>query len=126
MISLIIAANLLTAMPAKDAALYDQADTAEINSYYDDNGCLVFRQVIYIDADNGTEQIVAWRMVKTEQHRPTRDFNNGGYVATFQDGEHMRRIRVKHLRETWLQYDPEVAAREYFPIDQRRGLKKWL
>ena len=39
------------------------------------------------------------------------------------DGEQIRQIRSKSIRETWTQYDPELVEREYLPKERRKELR---
>ena len=41
----------------------------------------------------------------------------------WQDGEQIRHIHSKSIRETWTQYDPELVEREYLPKERRRELR---
>jgi hypothetical protein len=67
---------------------------------------------------------VDWRLIKTPQCLPVRDWENGGYVSLWWDGEVMRQVRATEFRETWLQYDVELHERAYLSKELRRGLKK--
>src|SRR5262249_6307682 len=65
----------------------------------------------------------AWRLVKNPSQLPQRDWSGGGYSAMWQDGEQIRHIRSKSIRETWTQYDPELVEREYLPKEKRKELR---
>jgi hypothetical protein len=65
----------------------------------------------------------AWRLVKNPSQLPQRDWASGGYSATWQDGEQIRHIRSKSIRETWTQYDPELVEREFLPKEKRKELR---
>jgi hypothetical protein len=41
----------------------------------------------------------------------------------WQDGEQIRHIRSKSIRETWTQYDPELVEREFLPKEKRKELR---
>jgi len=41
----------------------------------------------------------------------------------WQDGEQIRHLRSKSIRETWTQYDPELIEREYLPKERRKELR---
>jgi len=41
----------------------------------------------------------------------------------WQDGEQIRYIHSKSIRETWTQYDPELVEREYLPKERRKELR---
>lgn len=105
----------------------DHADVAEINHFYDEQGRLVFQQlVLWERGPNGeTDRCFAWRLVKTPNMRPVYRWDRKAWVATFQDGEVTRRIEATYFRESWTQTgvtgDPELNDRERFPKEQRRG-----
>ena len=104
----------------------DRVDVIEVNHCYDENGHLVFNQVIFWDLwdqDSGFH-VVAWRLVKRPAQFPYRDWKRGGYAAVWHDGELLRRVRAKAMRETWTQYDPELEDRQPVPTQYRRGLSK--
>ena len=65
--------------------------------------------------------------MKNPNQRPRRDWDNGGYVCLWHDGEILRRVRSAAFRETWTQNgldgDPEVLEREFLPKDRRRELR---
>jgi hypothetical protein len=64
----------------------------------------------------------AWRLVKNSQQLPQRDWLAGGYSSAWMDGELLRHVRAQSVRETWLQYDPELVERDYLPKERRREL----
>lgn len=104
----------------------DRCDVAELNHFYDENGRLIFDQVIYYKWSSHTErhEVIAWRLVKHESQIPARDWEGGGYVAVFSDGDISRRVRSDSFRESWTQYDPELAEREYLDKAKRCELRK--
>jgi hypothetical protein len=65
----------------------------------------------------------AWRLVKNPAQLPQRDWQDGGYVAVWHDGEVLRHVHAESMRETWTQYDPELIEREFLPKEQRRELR---
>jgi hypothetical protein len=99
-------------------------DLVELNHFYDENGKLVFDQAIWYRwcCDMERYQVVAWRLVKNDQPAYARDWEGGGYIATWNDGEVMRRVRADSFRESWTQFDPELAEREYLPKEKRPEL----
>jgi hypothetical protein len=66
----------------------------------------------------------AWRLIKDDSQLPVRDWQQGGFLSVWQDGELLRVVRSSAIRETWSQYDPELAEREALPPDRRRELTK--
>ncbi len=107
-----------------DAVVTDTADVIEINHYFDENGRLVFDQIIFWDwcDERENHHVVAWRFAKHVSQRPLRDWARGGYVTSWRDGDLLRRVHSASLRETWTQYDPEVQDRSLYSQHLRRGL----
>jgi hypothetical protein len=103
----------------------DSVDLIEVNHFYDEYGRLVLDQVIFYDwsAEHSRYMVRAWRLVKNASQLPQRDWQEGGYIAVWQDGEVLRDVRSTAVRETWTQYDPELVEREYLPKEKRRELK---
>jgi len=110
--------------PQEDVAR-ESVDLIELNHFYDEHGRLVFDQVIFYDWASGESRynVRAWRLVKNPSQLPQRDWSGGGYSAMWQDGEQIRHIRSKSIRETWTQYDPELVEREHLPKEKRKELK---
>ena len=110
--------------PQEDVAR-ESVDLIELNHFYDEHGRLVFDQVIFFDwsASESRYNVRAWRLVKNPAQLPQRDWSAGGYSAMWQDGEQIRHIRSKSIRETWTQYDPELVEREHLPKEKRKELK---
>jgi hypothetical protein len=110
--------------PTEDVAR-ERVDLMEVNHFYDEQGRLVFDQVIFYDwsPDHSRYMVRAWRLVKNPSQLPERDWRDGGYLAVWQDGEILRRVRAQSMRESWTQYDPELAEREYLPKEKRKELR---
>jgi hypothetical protein len=104
----------------------DRIDLIEVNHFHDDQGRLVFDQVIFYEwsPEKGRHQVQAWRLLKTASQKPRRDYGTGDYVATWLDGETLREVRAATMRETWTQYDPELVEREYLAKEKRKDLAK--
>ncbi len=113
----------------------DEMDLIEVNHFHDDNGRLVFSQVIFyewaqVDPSKGggwRYQVRAWRMLKVTAQIPRRDHTNGGYVTIWHDtqnGDVMRKVKAQCFRETFTQYDPELIEREFLAKDKRRDLRR--
>ena len=117
-------ACLCGSSPREDVAS-EQVDLVEVNHFYDDQGRHVFDQVIFYDwyASESRYNVRAWRLVKNPSQLPQRDWAGGGYSAMWQDGEQIRHIRSKSIRETWTQYDPELVEREFLPKEKRKELR---
>lgn len=65
----------------------------------------------------------AWRLVKSPSQIPERDWGGRGYLASWTDGKLNRHVVAADYRETWTQYDPELAEREILPKERRRPLR---
>ena len=103
----------------------ETVDLIEVNHFYDEHGRLVFDQVIFYDwsAGDARYMVRAWRLVKNPAQLPSRDWKDGGYAAFWQDGEQLRHVRSRSIRESWTQYDPELVEREYLPKERRKELR---
>jgi hypothetical protein len=102
----------------------DRVDLVELNHFYDEQGRLVFDQLIFYDwfPDDARYQVRAWRLIKSPSQVPQRNLNGPGYHCMWQDGDLLRRVHATTMRETWTQYDPELTEREYLPKERRRDL----
>jgi len=103
----------------------DQVDLIEVNHYHDEHGKLVFDQIIFYDwsPHDSRYHVRAWRLLKRPAQLPRRNWRDGGFTAVWRDGEVLRMVRAKAVRETWTQHDPELVERNYLPKDQRRELR---
>jgi hypothetical protein len=64
----------------------------------------------------------AWRLLKSPSQIPRRD---GPLFSTvWHDGDVLRRVRCRSVRETWTQYDPELLERKFLPKDKRDALRR--
>ena len=114
-----------TFQPVEDVTS-DQVDLIEVNHFYDEHGRLVFDQVIFYDwsTSDGRYQVCAWRLLKTPAQIPYRNSTRDVFVATWHDGDVLRRVTGRSFRETWTQFDPELVEREFLPKERRRELRK--
>lgn len=117
--------SLLLAVPVVNDVARESVDLIELNHFFDDNGKLVFDQVIFYDwsPEFARYNVRAWRLVKTPAQLPQRDWSSGGYVAMWQDGEQLRRVQSQSFRETWTQWDVELVEREILPKERRVELR---
>jgi hypothetical protein len=115
-----------TGLTPVDTPAVDQVDMIEINHFHDEHGRLVFDQIIFFDwsVADGRYQVRAWRLLKHPAQIPHRNWANGMYVATWYDGELLRKVSARSLRETWTQHDPELFERDFLPKEQRREFVK--
>ena len=112
---------LLLSIVPHDAALRDSVSVLEIQHYFDGEGREIFAQLIGWDQN---DNVRFWRMAKTQQHIPKRDWANGGYSVTFSDGDQLRTIAAQSFRETWGQEDVELANRAVWPQEKRTELRR--
>lgn len=117
-------AFVLLATNPVELTVRERCDMAEVNHFYDEQGRLVFDQIIFYDWCNRDERhhVRAWRMVKHPGQLPQFDWQRGEWASQWQDGEVLRRIASGSMRETWTQYDPELIEREWLPRERRREL----
>ena len=117
-----------TLSPA-DEVTVDEVDVVEVNHFYDDQGRLVFDQVIYYDWSpiHSRYQVRDWRLLKSPTQVPLRDWRDGGYVSEWEDFKQrngLRRVKSKSVRETWTQHDPELVEREFLAQENRTELTR--
>ena len=124
-LTLAVCVHTAVMAPAQDVAC-DHVDLVEVNHFYDEHGKRVFDQVIFYDwsPSNSRYQVRAWRLLKSQNQYPVRDWDRGDWSAVWHDGEVLREVRAASFRETWTQYDPELVERDYLPKDKRRELAK--
>jgi len=123
-LTLSIALSSVAISPREDVAT-ESVDLVEVNHFYDDQGRLVFDQLLFYDwsNDDARYQLRAWRMVKNNSQLPQRNWQTGGYSAVWQDGDILRKIVSPAARESWTQYDPELTEREFLPKERRKELR---
>ena len=107
----------------------DQVDLVEINHFYDEQGRLVFDQIIFYDWSSAQSRynVRDWRLLKKTAQVPLRNWRDGDFVAEwhdFKDRDLLRKVKAKMIRQTWTQYDPELLEREFLPQEKRRELRK--
>lgn len=127
MYALLITAALAI-VPVNDV-LRDACDVIELNNHYDFDGRLLFQQVIFYEwtASDERYNVRDWRLVKTPDILPQRDFARGGWLCLWIEEQRTRSVSAPSIRETWTQVgltgDPELNEREYLPQERRRKLK---
>ena len=119
----LLLANVISLEP-RETALEDRVDLVEVNHFHDESGKHVFDQLIFYDWCRRVcrHQVVAWRLIKGPSPLPRRDWERRDYACTWSDSGVLRSVRAASLRETWTQYDPELAERDMLPLSQRREL----
>jgi hypothetical protein len=102
----------------------DQVAVIEINHFHDEQGRMVFEQLIFYEwcEKSGRFQVRAWRLLKSESQRPRYDFTTREYTTHWFDGDLLREVRAPNLVETWTQHDPEVTERNYLAKEKRKEL----
>jgi hypothetical protein len=113
---------LLSILP-RDHVVRESVDLIEHNRFYGEDCKLVFEQVIFYTWNRGRYDCVSWRLIKSPNQVPIRDWQGGGYTALWQDGEVLRQVRAPAIRESWTMHDPELVEREYLPKERRKELK---
>ncbi|QDU93133.1 hypothetical protein [Lignipirellula cremea] len=110
---------------AEEIVVSEAVDLAEVNHFYDENGKLVFDQVIFYDwsDDESRYHVRAWRLLKHASQFPQRNWSLGGYESVWRDGDVLRSVRASAFRETWTQHDPELLERAALPKEQRKELR---
>ena len=112
--------SLIFAILPIDTVTRESVASIEVNSFYDENGKLVFVQNIFRDEAN----VQAWRLVKDHHQLPQRDWATGEYSVLWFDVDKLREVRTRIVVETWTQYDRETAERERLPKELRKELRK--
>jgi hypothetical protein len=122
-----LAVCLATSSSESQAAIVtDSVDLIEINHCYDEQGQLVFDQVLFYDwcAEKGRYDVRDWRLLKRRIQIPRRHHDTGTYVAVWRDGQTLRKVHAQTIRESWTQYDPEIVEQNHLPKNRRRALTK--
>lgn len=103
-----------------------RVDLIELNHFIDDSGRHVFDQIIFYDwsKEYGRYHVRAWRLVKTPQQLPVREWNPQRYRCTWHDDGVLREVWSPIFRETWSQRDPERENRKLLAEDQRADLRR--
>lgn len=103
-------AFLLLLLPL--SAPVNHVDVIELNHFCDcQTGKEVFRQWIFWEMRQGELELVDWRLCKGEA------FSGGSLLV---DG---KLVKGESFRETWTDFDPELAAREKTPKEKRKLLR---
>jgi hypothetical protein len=127
-VSTLQAALLLSALATNpvELAVCDRVELIEVNHFYDESGKHVFDQLIFYDwcEATGRHEVRAWRLLKKPTQYPRRDEPRGTFTALWHDGDVLRSVEARAIRETWTQHDPELSERQALPKNQRRELAK--
>lgn len=116
---------LLCILPQPNEVPVAYVDLVEYNHFYDGNGVLVFRQVMFYSFRNGDYELREWHLVKSGSSGATPPLQEGKYFATYIhsyfDGS-FKKVLAASRRLSWTQYDPELEERNKLPKDLRRPL----
>lgn len=120
-----IALLLMATVPLEDI-WRERCDVIEHNSFYDEQGRLVFDQIIFYDWCPTAErlQVRAWRLVKGPGQIPEYDHGSAEWFCLWHDEDILRHVSAPSTRRTWTQFDPELAERDVYPKEKRRELRK--
>jgi len=104
----------------------DQVDLIEINHFYDEKGQLILDQLIFYEwcPEKRHYDVRDWCLLKSDAQLPRKNHRTRMFVTVFRDGQTLRKVHAKTIRESWTQYDPELAEQEFLPKEKRRMLTK--
>jgi len=127
--------------PLHTTVITATVDTIELNHYYNREGQLVLRQMLFWEyrADvkythqitkqkkKGIDVVVAWRAhthVKMEAMAPEYDKRRRVWVSTFTDSHNRKvyKVTATSFVRSWTHIDPETESRKIWPEKNRRGL----
>ena len=106
----------LSTIPQPCGVVEDTVDVCEWNSFFDENGRLVFDQQIGWDFTDEGYRVRFWRLIRNGEPIPHRG------KMVWLDGERLRRVRCRSVRRSWTQVDPELEDRANLPQEERREL----
>ncbi len=126
--SMALCLSAVSLHPVRSATV-DEVDLVEINHVFDEQGRLVFDQVIYYEWSNQDSryQVRDWRLLKKPSQLPLKNWRDGNFVSVWHDFKFrdvLREVQAKIVRETWTQYDPELVERDFLPEEKRRKLQQ--
>lgn len=107
-----LALLLCSIVPREDGVLRDHCERLEQNHYHNENGELVFSQIVGWDQ----RHVFFWRLNKDSELIPER--TQSGWVLRWNDRGSLREVHARSYAESWTQWDIETADRELCP---RRG-----
>lgn len=124
---MVLVLGLLMGASQEEVVIEYRADVLEINHYYDDNGKLVFTQLIWWDWDGDDHRVRDWRyLIDGVKVGRKHDNNNTACIrgrdAIWIERGMLIRVRSRSHITTWTQYDREVKDREHLPQCNRKGV----
>lgn len=119
----LLASTALALDAVHQIPVVDYVTVIELNHVYSDSGELNFTQLIYYDFNPAESRydVVDWRLAKGPWEA-RYDVQRDLWLLTWFDGQTLRSVRAATFRETWSQYDRELAQREVLPQERRRKL----
>jgi hypothetical protein len=107
-----------------ELTMCDHVDLVELNHYYDDQGRVVFRQLIFYEwcSASGRFNIRDFCLVRENSQLPVRDHRRGMFSTRWNDDGTHRHVTADLMRCTHTHFDPEVLEREYLDKNKRREL----
>ena len=98
----------------------EHVDLIELNHFYDQQGRLVYDQVIFYARapETGRFQVRAWCLVEDREYlnrRPVKNYETQIYQVDWYDSDQrlLRKISSRLYRESWSQVDPERANKRF-------------
>ena len=115
----------------------EYVDLIELNHFYDQQGRLVYDQVIFYERapETGRFQVRAWCLVEDREdlnRRPVKNYQTQLYQVDWFDTDQriLRKVTSRLYRESWTQVDPERANKkvhdERLRISMIQNPKKFL
>ena len=95
----------------------EQVDWIERNHYHDQQGRLVFTQVIFWEWNDTDFRVRDFRIERENMQLDPEKIR-------WMERDYFREVSAETITESWTQYDPEVFDRRFLPQQQRRGLRK--
>lgn len=116
---------LLSVVP-RGLVLEDHVDLVEVNHFYDEQGRLVFDQIIWWGMYPDGLHVREWRNLMTGGAAASLPVHipGGGYRSFWWDSDRLRLVTATTFTESWTQHDPELADREFVPKELRRLFRR--
>lgn len=96
-------------------------DCCEVNHFFDEHGRHVFDQFIAWtwNDESCCYDCDGWKLINRAGMVPVK--RGRFHESVWFDGERLRRVRCRTVRQTWTQHDPELFERTKLPVENRRG-----
>lgn len=98
----------------------EYVDLIELNHFFDQQGRLVYDQVVFYERapETGRFQVRAWCLVEDREHlnrRPVKNQETELYQVDWFDTDQrfLRKITSRLFRESWTQVDPERSNKKF-------------